>query len=673
MHGATGWPSPPGVGYPYPGARAPRAGAAIPRPVRTRLGSVAQAVSWGSLAALVLDGALATWWHLRLPIPSPVPLGVPLALGAIGAGIMWIVGLTGRRGRIGLSLLMATEVATSVGASAVLILAWRQQLVATRFPPHHLPPLSAGILAAGALLAGDAVRRWTARHPPPASKAPLRPSAFLTIASATALALVGAAILPNALARTVISTTAPAPAELPTTADTISGELAWTLTSRGALDLMAGAAGPVLVEQGAVRGLDPQDGSTRWSYERPGATIVPIGSGTGTAGERYAVPSPDARHLALRFGIGDSRPSGTTGANHDSVLIVLDTLTGAVTTERMSHQDASLQLTDRMALDGPQALTLDGGQREWALTEPTPVSPSRPLDLGYSGPAGHITFLSSVAPSEGADVPTTTVQLTPDGSRGDMKSLDNVLTDPTTGSIVVVDGWIAQLTDEGASRAAQSSTSSRPGQPRTLGWSTQSVNIDGLATGSIYLYSAGTASPASTSAWIDPTEPVPLGTTSGANIGASRASGDLCLYGERSSDIDMGDAGAHRDELVPVAAALDTATGRVRTPREDPGLASARVGVEHGEHDAGTMTSLVIRPGDGSAGVAVPVEDGSVRPRSDGADGTGAPQQQVLLDHLGQDVAAVSAPGATLLAAETDETGDAEDRASIRLYAVSAQ
>ena len=422
-----------------------------------------------------------------------------------------------------------------------------------------------------------------------------------------------------------------------------------------------------------MRGLDPRDGSTRWSYERPGAAIVPIGSGTGTAGERYAVPSPDARHLALRFGIGDSRPSGTTGANHDSVLIVLDTLTGAVTTEHMSHQDASLQLTDRMALDGPQALTLDGGQREWALTEPTPVSPSRPLDLGYSGPAGHITFLSSVAPSEGADVPTTTVQLTPDGSRGDMKSLDNVLTDPTTGSIVVVDGWIAQLTDEGASQAAQSSASSRPGQPRTLGWSTQSVNIDGLATGSIYLYSAGTASPASTSAWIDPTEPVPLGTTSGANIGASRASGDLCLYGERSSDIDMGDAGAHRDELVPVAAALDTATGRVRTPREDPGLASARVGVEHGEHDAGTMTSLVIRPGDGSAGVAVPVEDGSVRPRSDGADGTGAPQQQVLLDHLGQDVAAVSAPGATLLAAETDETGDAEDRASIRLYAVSAR
>ena len=57
MHGATGWPNPPGVGYPYPGARAPRAGAAIPRPVRTRLGSVAQAVSWGSLAALVLDGA----------------------------------------------------------------------------------------------------------------------------------------------------------------------------------------------------------------------------------------------------------------------------------------------------------------------------------------------------------------------------------------------------------------------------------------------------------------------------------------------------------------------------------------------------------------------------------------------------------------------------------------
>ena len=163
------------------------------------------------------------------------------------------------------------------------------------------------------------------------------------------------------------------------------------------------------------------------------------------------------------------------------------------------------------------------------------------------------------------------------------------------------------------------------------------------------------------------------GRPSGANIGASRASGDLCLYGERSSDIDMGDAGAHRDELVPVAAALDTATGRVRTPREDPGLASARVGVEHGEHDAGTMTSLVIRPGDGSAGVAVPVEDGSVRPRSDGADGTGAPQQQVLLGHLGQDVAAVSAPGATLLAAETDETGDAEDRASIRLYAVSAQ
>ena len=460
------------------------------------------------------------------------------------------------------------------------------------------------------------------------------------------LACTGLTVLPSALVRPAISTTAPVPAEIPTRPRAAAGELAWTRLVEKPLDVVAGEAGPVVVQPGAVRGLDPATGAVRWSYERPGAEFTYFAWSDSFFDSRYLITSPNGRYAALRIGTG--RRWGLT--------VVLDTRTGEVTAERPSHEDASLQLTDTAALDGDRAFSLTDGHDLWTLPDPDgkrtslrnaqDEGPVSSADLGHTGQAGHSAFVvrAWAADPHGS---WDDLILIPDSDPTAATRIDHVLTDPTNRRFAVVDGWTAQLTEDGV-RAAEATlatlrearaaartarTNSTDAEPVMMGWQTQAVNIDALA---------GSAAEAGTA-------PVPMGISSGINSGASLASGDLCLVGQHPSDLSMENLDPGDDRVAAVSSLLDTATRTVRTPETDPGLASAEVGIEATVHNGSATSSVVVRPGNGGAPISAPIGEGSSLDPSSAPDDRRPPAQQLQNALTRRGAAALAVPGATLL------------------------
>lgn len=435
-----------------------------------------------------------------------------------------------------------------------------------------------------------------------------------------------------------ISTTTAAPLTLPARPEAVSGRAVWQRTASPE-DLVVGAAGPILVEAGALRALDPADGSVLWSYERPGAELAPFSSTTGllqNTGAR-AIVSPDGRHVAIHVTTEKSSLAHSDAA----VIIVLDAVTGAVTARIASEALTPFQLTDAMGFDGTRAFALNGGQELWAFTEP----PDR--ELMYSGTAGHEALITSITTEvESSAVPLVTLTLEHDGGRGHSVTLTHVLTDPVSGRLAIADDWVPRLAEDDAARALSdagslldATTTGEEPAPLQLEWRAQAVRLDDIISDTI--------------------EPVDLGSGSGANAGATTASGDLCLMGARSSNAltdSHGSADLLRSSIVPVSVVLDTATGRAVIAQDDPGLGSAAVGSATDARSLG-LASLVVRPGDGGAGVSIPAGPGPV----DGAAGhLGSPMQQLTGTPAGEDVWALEAPGATLVLAPQAE-GDAPD------------
>ena len=459
------------------------------------------------------------------------------------------------------------------------------------------------------------------------------------------------AVLPSALVHPAISTTAPAPAAIPARPRAAAGELAWTRLVENPLDVVAGEAGPVVVQSGAVRGLDPATGAVRWSYERPGADFVYVDWESGLLSQRHIITSPNGRYAALRVGT-DRRPALT---------VVLDTRTGEVTAEHPSREHASLQLTDTAALDGDRAFSLADGRDLWTLPRDEEVE--RPSNSGYTGPAGHSTFIDFHDPKRIRGT-WGDVALIPDSDPTTATRIDHVLTDPTNQRFVVVNGWTAQLTGDGAQAAEATLATIREtyaaridnadGEPVMLGWQTQAVNIDALA---------GSAAEAGTA-------PVPMGISSGINNWASLASGDLCLFGQMSY-VSMRRLASDDDRVAAVSSLLDTATRTVRTPETDPGLASAEVGIEATVQNGSTTASVVVRPGNGGAPISAPISEGSALDPRSAPDDRRPPAQQLQNALQRRDAAALTVPGATLLIViPSGHTAYSTPAPPIRIYGV---
>ena len=478
------------------------------------------------------------------------------------------------------------------------------------------------------------------------------------------LVCTGLAVLPSALVHPAISTTAPAPAAIPARPRAAAGELAWTRLVENPLDVVAGEAGPVVVQSGAVRGLDPATGAVRWSYERPGATLAAVDRAE-LLGQRYLITSPNGRYAAMRI-----------DASWQWVLtVVLDTRTGEVTAEHPSHEDASLQLTDTAALDGDRAFSLTDGHDLWTLPDPDgertslrnarDEGPVSSADLGHTGQAGHSTFVVRAWAAEPRGSWNDLI-LIPDSDPTATTRIDHVLTDPTDGRFAVVDGWTAQLTEEGA-RAAEADIAALEearGKPDAdtdaiaQSWQTQAIDIDALAAAPDGDGSAASAAPA---------QPVPMGVGSGIDRWISLISGELRLLAKGRSGSGAGAAGARS---APAGAVFDPVTRSALAADADPGLASARVGIETAVQSGNTGGSAVVRPGDGSAGIIMPIDDGSLARPSEMLDGGYRPAQQSRVTLESSNVAAMSVPGATLLILTPfDDSGSSHPPSLIRLCA----
>ena len=641
-------------------ADAPRPRRRAPGPAFRRAASTGFLL--GSLAALLVTVVLAVVRHRQMPFTDFSNATSCIVYGVLGGFILLPALAAVEQFRTVVRCIWAILFLGACVPAALPLRDWWKIYRQTTVPPHYLAALAAAYLAAGLLIvhifriasvrfrrraerpARSVARGAPRRRRPPAIRRQLaRPAPAPRVLAVGAvgflvplLACTGLAVLPSALVRPEISTTAPAPAAIPARPETVSGEPAWTRLVEDPLDVVAGEAGPVIVQSGAVRGLDPATGAVRWSYERPGADFIRINGESGLVGERHIVTSPNGRYAALR--VGTDRQSALT--------VVLDTRTGRVTAEHPGGDRSSLQLTDTAALDGDRAFSLIDGRDLWTLPDPDGKD-SRSYDSGYTGSAGHSTFIGYDDPGQFRPSTWNDLTLIPDADPTATTRIDHVLTDPTNQRFVIVDGWTAQLTGEGA-QAAEATlaaireardaarttrTNSADAEPVMLGWQAQAVNIDALA---------GSAAEAGTA-------PVPMGIGSGINSGASLASGDLCLIGQHPSDLSMENLDPGDDRVAAVSSLLDTTTRTVRTPETDPGLASAEVGIEATVHNGSATGSVVVRPGNGGAPISAPIGEGSALDPSSTPGDRRPPAQQLQNALTRRGAAALAVPGATLL------------------------
>ena len=420
----------------------------------------------------------------------------------------------------------------------------------------------------------------------------------------------------------------------------------WTKNLASGQDVVAGAAGPIILTSDGVTGLDPRDGSNRWSYQRKGST----------AGE--VIRSPDGRYMALRF---DDPVVYTSLTNTDGELdsstpkttVVLDTITGAAVFDWRG--DSPLQLTDSAVLYGTTAYSLKDRSTMWDLRKLSVdgASGSQSAQAAYSGAAGHSAFVLSL-PSGDHDVvvsqkdPTTTHEL-PD--------LTPQSSSPTTGgsdvddSPVVIDGWV--VIDKPAGKQVKPAWSEKGLQDREV----QAVSLDGLA-----------GIPGAETRAYD------LGMTSAVNDIASMKAGALVAFPPLPAEKPENDVDS--DLLLweasgTVGSVFNPRTLAVTTASQTPGLAAASVGITQAAVGEAVEGRITVKPADGSSGVSIPLAPGTTF--APPGDKLYNPQLKDLALANGNDedslVTAVSTPGATIIMVRTGTryTGTS------RIYAVGGE
>ncbi len=290
--------------------------------------------------------------------------------------------------------------------------------------------------------------------------------------------LAGAAALPLSRPKRVIQKLAPPSVAktLPAYPTSLASEPAWIKDIDNVLDIAAGVAGPVIHTADGVMGLNPEDGSVLWSYERPGSTYIEIfGSLPNFIGDRLhrtLAVSPNHRYVAFRLA-GPEKTGDGRGIGQPAHTIVLDTATGPVAIDHLSDGGA-LQITDSAILDGSKIYTIGSGAETWDFDQHKSGSSNQRTT--YSGTAGHSTFIINVEDDRKGGQDDNSAQF----GRLSLVSQDNpgqVHTSPPaalmieTPNAICIDGWTAIYRD-GAPTSANGSFHQ--------GWEMQAVTLDSL-------------------------------------------------------------------------------------------------------------------------------------------------------------------------------------------------
>ena len=400
------------------------------------------------------------------------------------------------------------------------------------------------------------------------------------------------------------------------------------------LTTVAGAGGPIFLTDDGVMALSPKGGSVLWSYSRKHTTVAP----NSYSDSRRLITSPDGKYVATRIQLPAfvASPQGSEAA----ITLVFDALTGRIVFERQST-NGNLQLTDSAVLDGDTAFSLTDRSQMWTLPENS--------DVSYSGPAGHASFIlksSEEPPSEDAPTSvyrsTVTTTVFPQNNPTAEVEVQNILSElPSEPNAFdnpfssFINGWAARYTGE-----ADSS-----GNPVA-----EVISLDALAK-------------------VDgaDTKTFPLGATSGINTEASRVSGSIVTYPIINREVNIHD----HPEKSRSEAVFDPVTRTVTPASQYPGLAGARTGIDTTIREGKQSRALVIRPGDGSAGLTIPIEPGSVSfPVEEKEPASSEPEKKTIF---------LNAPGVTLVALDPEngiehqnsKDGDYIHTHTHRLYGVA--
>ena len=456
--------------------------------------------------------------------------------------------------------------------------------------------------------------RKPVRHPEGPRRRTLSRAALVL---APSLILAGAAAVPlSQRSKAIQKLAAPSVAKnLPTYPTSLADKPAWVKDIDNVLDIVAGAAGPVIHTADGVMGLNPADGSVLWSYSRKHTTVAP----NSYSDSRRLITSPDGKYVATRIQLPTfvASPQGDEAA----ITLVFDALTGRIVFERQGN-GGSLQLTDSAVLDDAAAFSLADGSQMWTLSESSNVY--------YSGPAGHASFIlrynedhtTNITPS-GAEKAAISITVFPQNNPTAEVEVQQILSEFTFEDGIVnnfssfIEGWVARYTGEVDSS----------GNPMA-----EAISLDALAK----------VDGADAKAF-------PLGATSGINTEASHLSGSIVTYPVITADA----ASKRPHENARAAAVFDPATRTVTPASQDRSLAAARTGiVEIPADDGSTSAALVIRPGDGSAGTSIPITPGSTfqSPR-ELADYFDTPAQPLFYPDSGSHrrTTAVRTPGAIIV------------------------
>ncbi len=464
----------------------------------------------------------------------------------------------------------------SGGFTVVLLRLWYVQLRSTSVSIDQLLTLAVGALGLGLLAATDLLVRATrATYFPPPQKQHLRgrlgglrrirlprPSwrsvlGAVILIVIPPLALGTAAMVPHLIASRVTPSTAASidTSALPALPRSFASTAAWSQDIHNLAEVVAGAVGPVVLSSDGVVGLNPADGSPRWTYPRKHARFI------------RCHPSPDRRHLAMTLDATDGEQP--EGMSVDPLVVVLDTVTGRVTYEGFM-QEGVLQLTDSVLLNGATGYSLTDGSRLWSIdAEDVSVSPDT---WPYSGTAGHSSFLlrgTQRRPDgrESGDGLYGTYTLMPDAAPSVRRESAPLLTDGR-GSPLVVGGWVAAFTQTPTPIDFQTSPT---------GWAAQAVNLDAMAG----------VSGADTTTY-------DLGLTSGANITASHATGTLTTLPQRTVGNGASSMPTSPKELeggTATAAIFDPQTRTVSHSAQEAGILSY-AGLARAESGGGGVLSV---------------------------------------------------------------------------------
>ena len=307
-----------------------------------------------------------------------------------------------------------------------------------------------------------------------------RTLAHTALVLAPSVLLAGAAALPLSRPKRVIQKpAAPSVAKnLPAYPTSLASEPAWVKDIDNVLDIVAGAAGPVIHTADGVMGLNPTDGSVLWSYERPGSTYLEtfgsLPNFTGMGTHRTLVVSPDHRHIAFRIS-GPSKWTDLPYTDQTALTIVLDTTTGQVTNEHLSD-DGVLQITDSAILDRNKIYTIGSDVERWDFDK----HGTTPFGRGtnYSGTAGHSTFIVNIDIDVEDGQGSTSPQyghlslVSQDDPKQIHTSPPSVLTTESPNAISI-DGWTAIYRD-GAPTSSNGSFHQ--------GWEMQAATLDSLVS-----------------------------------------------------------------------------------------------------------------------------------------------------------------------------------------------